>query len=279
MSNEYYCHVFSYMTELKNPPVELTSIGKEFRIGPEYYYDNIERTMTGYLFQYTLSGSGVLYIGDTKKIVNKGQAAFIPIPSDTKYCCNVDKNEPWEFIFIHMKGDGLDEYCKKITDKHGYVVNADIDSVPIKFLFDISNQTQNGHISNFNSASRLAFEFITKLYDYYFDNSEIYSKRNREIIALMETSFNKLDGISAIADKFQISPSHLTREFVAEVGITPVKYLTKVRILHAKNLLQKTDKTVSEIAIECGYEQTNYFCKIFKSIVGQTPLQYRNFLS
>ncbi|MBE5940381.1 MAG: helix-turn-helix domain-containing protein [Lachnospiraceae bacterium] len=279
MNNPYYCHVFPSMTELKEPPVMLTSIGRESRFGNDYYFDNIDRQMKGYLFQYTLSGSGVLYVGSAKKIVNKGQALFIPIPSDTKYFCNSDSREPWDFIFIHIKADCLAEYCNQIYAKCGNILSLDIDSFPIKLLFDISNQTQNGHINNFNTGSRLAFEFITKLYDYYFDNSEIYSKRNRDIIAILETSYKEIDGISAIADKFQISPSHLTREFVSEVGTTPVKYLTKVRILHAKDLLLHSDKTVGEIAQECGYDQTNYFCKIFKKTVGQTPLQYRNFLS
>ncbi len=278
--NKYYCHVFSFMTELKNPPIELTSIGLELRFGQDYYYyDNRERQMHGYLFQYTLKGSGILYDGDTKKIVGPNQGFFIPIPSDTKYCCNLDSHEPWEFIFIHIRGECLQDYFEHISNKNGYVFNIDKDSLPIKFLFDISNQTLNGHINNFNRASCLAFEFITKLYDYYFDNSDNYSKRNRDIIAIMETSFKELDSIADIADKFDISPSHMTREFTNEVGITPIKYLTKVRIQNAKKLLQDTNKTVSQIAEECGYDQTNYFCKMFKNTVGQTPLQYRNFLS
>lgn len=279
MLNEYYCNVFSFMTELKNPPIAITSVGHEIRMGREYYYDNCERQMNGYLFQYTLSGNGLLYDGNTRRIAGKGQAFFIPIPSETRYCCNLESHEPWEFIFIHVKGECLQEYFEHIYNKNGYILTLDRDSVPVKFLFDISNQTQNGHINSFNHASRLAFEFITKLYDYYFDNSDIYSKRNRDIISIIETNFKDMGAIADIAESFHISPSHMTRDFVSEVGITPVKYLTKVRILHAKKLLQNTNMTVGEIAAECGYAQENYFCRIFKSTVGQTPLQYRNFLS
>lgn len=278
MNSDYYCHVFPYITELKNPPVTLTSVGHELRIGPEYYYDNVKRQMSGYLFQYTLKGNGILYVGNEKKIVNCNQAVFIPIPSDTKYCCNLESHDAWEFIFIHIKGECLYEYYRHINEKCGYILSLDIDSAPVKFLLDISNRTKNGHISNFNTASCLGFEFITKLYDYYFNNMEMYSKRNRDIINIMEKSYKDIDSISKIAERFQISPSHMTRDFMNEVGITPIKYLTKVRIQQAKKLLQDTNMTVSEIALECGYAQTNYFCKIFKSIVGQTPLQYRNYL-
>lgn len=279
MNLQYHCHVFSFMTELKEAPATLTSIGIESRFGHDYYYDNRHRPATGYLFQYTISGHGLFYDGDKKMIVGTNQGVFIPMPSNTKYCCDPNASEPWIFIFIHVTGDCFKEYYENIYAKNGYILSLPTDALPIKLLFDISNQTINGHIRSFSQGSRLAFDFITRLYDYYFDNKEIYSKRNREIIDILENSFKDIESISDIADKFGISTSHMTREFTNETGISPIKYLTKTRIQNAKMLLNTTTKSVHEIATECGYKQTNYFCKIFKENVGMSPLEYRDYLS
>ena len=279
MNLQYHCHVFSFMTELKKAPASITSIGIESRFGHDYYYDNRNRPTAGYLFQYTLKGHGLLYDGERKYVVGQDQALFIPIPSDTKYCCDPNSTEPWIFIFIHVTGDCFAEYYEQLHAKNGGILTLPEDSFPIKLLFDISNQTLNGHIRSFNQASRLAFDFITRLYDYYFDNKELYCKRNRDIIDILENSYRDIESISDIAERFGISTSHMTREFTNETGISPIKYLTKTRIQHAKILLNDTTKSVHEIASECGYKQTNYFCKIFKENVGLTPLEYRDYLS
>lgn len=276
---DYFCHVFSEMTELQHPPVSLFSLGRELRFGKDYYYDNMQRQMTGFLFQYTLNGSGVFYDGEDRRIVRKHQAFFTTIPGDTKYCCNLEEHEAWDFLFILIKGECLREYYERIVEKTGHVMTLPLESPPIQYLTDLANRTRNGHISRFNEASCHAFSFITGLYDYFLENTDHYSKRNRDIIALMETNYQKIgekEGMAGIAEAFHISPSHMTREFVREVGITPSKYLTNIRIQNAKKLLQNTDLSVAEIARLCGYEQANYFCKIFRRLVGQTPLQYRN---
>lgn len=278
MNTNLFCHVFSFITELKHPPVTLTSVGHEIRHTPDYYYDNTYRQMRGVLFQYTLRGSGYIQHGSTLHAVGRNQGFFVPIPSDTRYFCDLKTSEPWEFVFIHIDAPALTEYIEKIVEKNGYVLNLPQESLPIQLLFDIANQTYNGHVDSFHKASRLGFEFMTHLYDYFFENQEIYSKRNRDIITYMEHDFRHIESIAQIAEKFEISSSHLTRDFLHEVGISPIKYLTKVRIQHAKKLLQTTNLTVNEIADACGYEQTNYFCKVFKTVVGQTPLQYRNYL-
>ncbi len=271
-----FSYVFPFISELENPIVTLISVGTETRSGTEYYYDNKDRMLNGYLFQYTLSGSGILYLGKEKYEILPGQAFFIPIPSDTRYLCNVRKRERWKFMFILLQSSFLDEYYRLITKKNSCILDLATDSIPIQFLSEICNQAKNGHITNFNSASSIAFDFINRLYYHSLSNHENYSKRNREIMLYINEHYAALDGISAIAELYHISASHLSREFTEDTGISPVKYLTKVRIQQAKKLLQTTSLSIGEIAKRCGYHQTNYFCKVFREMTGQTPLQYRS---
>lgn len=271
-----YSYVFPFVSELTNPVISLISVGTEIRFGTEYYYDNKDRMLNGYLFQYTVKGSGILYIENRKYEISPSQAFFIPIPGDSRYFCNLEKREPWEFIYILIQSNCLDEYYQQIIKQKTNIFSMPEDSSPVQFLLDIINQSKNGHITNFNTASSMAFDFINRLYGYCRDNSEAYTKRNREIIHYINEHFSSIESISDIADMYHISSSHLSREFAGDVGITPIKYLSKVRIQHAKKLLQTTMMSVAEISESCGYSQTNYFCKIFKENVGQSPLQYRN---
>ena len=59
------------------------------------------------------------------------------------------------------------------------------------------------------------------------------------------------------------------------MGQSTVNYVTNLRISKAKDFLKKSDKSVVEIAEIIGYEDCNYFFRVFKKNVGMTPLQYR----
>jgi AraC-like DNA-binding protein/ligand-binding sensor protein len=66
--------------------------------------------------------------------------------------------------------------------------------------------------------------------------------------------------------------AHLFRE---QAGITPVEYLTVVRIKHAKRLLATTDWDFRQIMEAVGYTYQSYFIRMFKRVTGTTPQQFR----
>ena len=70
---------------------------------------------------------------------------------------------------------------------------------------------------------------------------------------------------------------HIRRRFVAACGVTPVEYLTELRIENAKRLLERRGEmglTITEIALRCGYYDNHYFSKVFKKRVGVSPEQF-----
>lgn len=66
--------------------------------------------------------------------------------------------------------------------------------------------------------------------------------------------------------------AHVFRE---ETGFTPMEYLTRMRIEHAKRMLEKSDMKHWEIKQAIGYTHQSYFIRVFKRVVGMTPQQYR----
>ncbi|MFT3786477.1 MAG: AraC family transcriptional regulator [Tepidisphaeraceae bacterium] len=79
----------------------------------------------------------------------------------------------------------------------------------------------------------------------------------------------------SIAEQFHLSPSHVSRLFRKQGLMTFSDYLNWVRIDRAKLLLRRHDLSVDEIAARCGFAQSSYFCRVFKSRVKLTPTQYR----
>jgi len=73
-----------------------------------------------------------------------------------------------------------------------------------------------------------------------------------------------------------ISKYYLHRLFKELNGITPLNYLTAIRLEKAKNELRYSRLSVLEIAIESGFEDASYFSKIFRSHTGISPSKYRN---
>ncbi|MER9883510.1 GlxA family transcriptional regulator [Mesorhizobium sp. M0118] len=94
-------------------------------------------------------------------------------------------------------------------------------------------------------------------------------------IQTMETHLDNLFSIDAIAKRAGVSRRQLERLFLHHVGISPAKHYMKIRVDHAKRLIQGTRMPLVEIAIACGFISASHFSKCFKSIHKITPQQCR----
>ena len=80
----------------------------------------------------------------------------------------------------------------------------------------------------------------------------------------------------SVAQNFYISRSYLSKLFKAKTGRGFNEYLNKIRIEQAKVALKTTALPITEIAFNCGFNDSNYFSKVFKKSEGVSPLNYRN---
>lgn len=72
-----------------------------------------------------------------------------------------------------------------------------------------------------------------------------------------------------------LSSSHFSKKFKDDTGFGFKEYLLNVRIKHASEYLVNTDMTINEIALACGFTDSNYFGDVFKRIKGVSPSVYR----
>jgi AraC-like DNA-binding protein len=81
--------------------------------------------------------------------------------------------------------------------------------------------------------------------------------------------------VAALAARAHTSPAHFSRRFKDTFGETPHQYLLTRRIERAKHLLRETDRSVTEISLDVGFQSLGSFSAKFKEIVGGTPTEYR----
>ena len=94
-------------------------------------------------------------------------------------------------------------------------------------------------------------------------------------VAYIDNNFQSKITLHDIADKFHLNASYFSKRFKTVHGIGFKEYLNNLRITHSEKLLLETKKSITEIAFECGFENSNYFGDAFRGKNGISPTEYR----
>ncbi|MEV7417022.1 GlxA family transcriptional regulator [Streptomyces sp. NPDC089919] len=81
--------------------------------------------------------------------------------------------------------------------------------------------------------------------------------------------------VEALADRARLSPRHFARAFHAETGVSPGRYVERVRVEHARRLLEDSPAGVAQISRACGYGTPEALRRAFVKTLGQSPAEYR----
>lgn len=97
----------------------------------------------------------------------------------------------------------------------------------------------------------------------------------RKVIDYINLNIENNLSVNQIANVFYISPTYLSRLFKKETGISVIEYINKLRIKHATFLLRDTYLSIQDIGRVIGINDINYFSRLFKKYMNETPTQYR----
>ena len=96
-----------------------------------------------------------------------------------------------------------------------------------------------------------------------------------ELISLLEKRYKEHWTIGQISRIAAMAPSTLLPVFKKVTGYSPIDYLLHVRLAKAAEMLLKSEKTISEIAQDCGFPDSNYFSRQFRKCYNLSPREYR----
>ncbi|MBN1580614.1 MAG: substrate-binding domain-containing protein [Anaerolineae bacterium] len=101
----------------------------------------------------------------------------------------------------------------------------------------------------------------------------------RRAMAFIHTHYTEPISRADVAFDIGVSERHLARCFKEEVGLTVGVYLNRYRVRQAKHLLQASNKSITEVAIEIGFSSNSYFSQVFRQETGLSPSTFRRKMS
>ena len=97
----------------------------------------------------------------------------------------------------------------------------------------------------------------------------------KDILSYIKEHYAENICIQDIARHTGVSRSECFRSFQYFTNKKPIEYLTEYRLAHAANMLRETDKSIAQIATECGFSSSSYFGKLFKEKYAVSPSRYK----
>ena len=97
----------------------------------------------------------------------------------------------------------------------------------------------------------------------------------KEMVSYIQQNYMGKILLREFGEQFHLSEKYISRYFKEHFHITLSQYVTYLRLEHAKQMLQETDISVTEVAMQSGYQNISYFITSFKKTYGVSPLKYR----
>jgi AraC-like DNA-binding protein len=96
-----------------------------------------------------------------------------------------------------------------------------------------------------------------------------------DVIGSLEREFTRPWTLAGMCAMAHMSRSTFIRTFRKALGTSPMEFLLEKRVSGAERLLRETDRQITEIALETGFSDSNYFARQFRRRRGLTPSEYR----
>ena len=100
-------------------------------------------------------------------------------------------------------------------------------------------------------------------------------ERLTKVLAHVHSHLHEEISVETLAEMACVTKPYLIRVFKHEFGIPPLQYINKKKIERAQLLLITEDWTVKEVAWKLGFDDHSYFIRLFKKLIGTTPMDYR----
>ena len=186
-------------------------------------------------------------------------------------------NDPSLFLEFYAKNASsgmsvLRTLTRKAAEEAGVNV-VTIDRITQSAIQKINAETNTERIT------KITLEMVIKLAEEARKARSLFSNLSPAIsrcVDYIRLHYPEEISLSVLIDIAAMSKTNLTRRFLKETGTTIISFIRDTRCYHAKKLLENSELSIKEISSYVGYEDYNYFTKVFRSITNLTPSEYRS---
>lgn len=238
-----------------------------------------------YLMHVILKGKGKFHVNGQVYSLKRGDAFLIRPDQSTYYVA--DQDEPWEYAWVAFDGYEAKlvlENCGLTYEHPVFYTQAgnesdsesthEVEKILTNMLTLVERYDRLGR-STYETLGYLYFIFgimqqMAGIFEESYERDYL-----RKACDYISQNYSYQIKVMDIARYIGIDRTYLYKIFRKELRVSPQEYLIEYRTKIAKNMLNHTSLTVTEIAYSCGFHDSASFCKAFKKNTRYTPIGYR----
>ena len=219
-----------------------------------------------YVFHLLLSGKGEYHVRNKVFRLEAGDC-FLVVPNEPIFY-RADPEDPYEYYWVGFHGHNATEimtHCGFYTDDN-FVCRAGEDSAEMRALMAemcaFEESSEKNELVMLGDFYRLLGLLIDESGRFEPDlgRDETLERINRYI----SMNYQQNLSVDGLARYLNVHRSSLYRLMMKEYGVSPVEYIRNYRLDQALFMLKRSDMMTKQIAVACGFQDVNYFCKLFR---------------
>ncbi len=224
---------------------------------PLHYYGPAVREY--WLLHYVVSGKGVFEREGQVNKVREGQIFVIPPYVETYY--QADEKEPWEYIWI---GFDSDSFAKNVFTEHVFTCAG-----AGRIFRDMKKCAGMD-----NGKSPFLCSKIWELVSLILDGAEDQPDHIDKALNYIHADYANGINVASVAERLNLDRTYFSVIFKKRLGVSPIKYLSDLRLEKAAELIVKHGKSPTTAALSVGYPDYCHFSRAFKKTFGKSPKEY-----
>lgn len=272
----------SIVEEMEKDPfssiLHITDIGYY----PKAWHHFRERNepISQFVFIYCIEGKGWYRTEGQEYAVTPNQ--YFILPAGTAHAYGADEQDPWTIYWIHFKGKLASHFARQSLRPveikpglHSRISNR------IDLFEEIFRTLEMGYShENLLYACSIFYHYLGTLryLQQYRDAARLETEKNDVVTAsihFMRENIEKKLTLQEIAEHTGYSPSHFSVLFGKRTGYAPLAYFNQLKIQQACQLLDFTDMKINQVCFKIGIEDSYYFSRLFRKVMGMSPLEYK----
>lgn len=227
-----------------------------------------------FLMLYVTRGKLNVKVEGQEYVVHEGEAAFFDCHVNHTYYADGFTAFHW----IHFNGSNSAGIYRTFKEKQKSIVLAGEKAAKV---YEVLQNVISRYVNDTNIVeSTISTELYQCLMLFLFADEELMQEALSPVeqaCKYIKDHYHENLSVKEIGDSVGLSPSHFSRLFKKETGVSPYEYLITERMNQAKHLLRTTSLSVKQIGYAIGYQGESNFTNTFTERIGLSPLNYRNY--